>query len=387
MTTALLTPINNARSRTAAGAGKWRKQILPFRTINYSGRQIKFDRKFMVDLVNSFKSGAYDLVPLQFADGNNSHTNDPDRTRGRLLDLELAKDGLYGLFELGEDGAKVIENNSELGVSARILQDYERPDGKKFPRAIQHVLATVDPKMTGMKPWQKVDLSNDTVTEVIDLSTEAAMPGKNEDEKVVVELSQSDLDVLQQVLSDQRTADAALAKSDDEGTEDTSQDGSEEVEDVPDQDDVDDEEEPGDEEGEEEGPAAPVSKKTPAAATALSNATDDVARNQVLELTNQLRAAEVEREIDSLRNTGLAPAIIEAARPGLELPQQAIELANGETVDPGQVVRDVLHQVVELSQSGHSMVDYDVESGVLVGSDSVQERRKAQLDAWENERY
>lgn len=383
MATALLTPVNKTASRTKGGA--WRKQILPFRTINYAGRQIKFDRKYMQDLVNSFKSGAYDQVPLQFADAKNAHTNDPERTRGHLMDLELAEDGLYGVFELAEQGAQVIDTNPRLGVSARILNDYIRPDGKQFPAAIQHVLATVDPKMTGLRPWERVDLSNDTVTEVIDLSMEAEMPKKNDDGTVfVVELSQSDLEVLQQVLADQK---AVVALANEEAGEDDEVEDSEVDRTDP---ETDPETEEDDEEPEnEEGPQPPPAPSTKAKATeaALSNAVDDVARGQVVELTNQLRDSEVERELDRLRSLGLAPVIIDLAQPVLKLEPQAIELSNGETVDPGKVMRDVLHEVVELASSGHAMVDTDVESGILVGSDSVQQRRQAQLEAWNNEQF
>lgn len=401
MSTALLTPVNLANGRVES-KNRWRKQILPFTTINYGGTKVTFDRKYMQDLIRSFKARSHHQVPLQFADDKNTHTNDPERTRGYLKDLELAEDGLYGIFELGEKGAEVISENADLGVSARILQDYRRRvDGKTFPASLQHVLATVDPYVPGMKPWQQVDLANDddTVTETIDLSSESVMGVKakksDEDQKVTVELSASDWEVLQQVISDQRAvvalANEETGAEDDEDETDDTEDG--DGEDTPpadqgdasaDETDSETDEDEDDEEDEPEdtgtAPAAPV-------AAELSNAVDDVARSQVLELTNQLRGAEVAREIDGLRRAGLAPAIVNAARPGLEAPAAAIELANGESTDHGQVLRDVLHQVIELANTGHAMVDLDTESGILTGPDSMQERRKQALEAWENERY
>ena len=48
----------------------------------------------------AFRSRAYDQVPFQLADSKNTHTNDPERTRGQILDLELGEDGLYALAEV-----------------------------------------------------------------------------------------------------------------------------------------------------------------------------------------------------------------------------------------------------------------------------------------------
>lgn len=395
MSTALLTPVNLANGRVESNK-RWRKQILPFTSINYGGQKVTFDRKFMQDLISSFKARSHHQVPLQFADDRNTHTNDPERTRGYLQDLELAEDGLYGIFELGEKGAKVIAENADLGVSARILQGYQRQvDGKMFPAAMQHVLATVDPFVPGMKPWQQVDLANDddTVTDTIDLSSEAVMPGMikkdGEDQKVTVELSQSDYEAFQQMLSDQKAVMALANEEDDpEGDEtDGTDDGDgEDTPPVGDADTSNDDTGSADDEDEEDD-STDTGDREPVAAE-LSNAVDDVARNQVLELTNQLRDSEVAREIDGLRRTGLAPAIVSAAEPGLRAPaSQAIELSNGESTDHGRVLRDVLHQVIELANTGHAMVDLDMESGILTGSDSVQQRRQQALEAWENEQY
>lgn len=119
----------------------------------------------------------------------------------------------------------------------------------------------------------------------------------------------------------------------------------------------------------------------------MARATAETSRSEVLELTRRLRAAEVEREIETLRSTGLAPSIIDCARPLLELPAQTIKLSNGsdDTVDPAEATREVLRQVVELARSGHAVLDFDVESGALIGSDSVQEARAGFAQAWDAE--
>jgi uncharacterized protein YdbL (DUF1318 family) len=149
----------------------FRKRILPKATINYRGRKITFDAAYLADLANSFKDGAYDQVAFMMAPDNNSHTLDPERFRGEIKQVEVGDDGLYGIFSVTPEAAKVLEQNPKLGVSARILENYQRSDGKQFPRALQHVLGTLDPVIPGLGTWEEVALSNGVAVEnVIDLS-------------------------------------------------------------------------------------------------------------------------------------------------------------------------------------------------------------------------
>src|SRR5579875_1479442 len=176
MTTALLSPYQEQDvvelSRTL-----FRKKLLPLGSINYKGKKITFDQKFLADLAQSFKDGAYDQVAFQLADTNNNHTLDPERFRGEVKALELTSDGLDVLVETTPEGAELIRKNPKLGVSARILLGYERSDGKKFARAIQHVLGTLDPRVPGLGPWQEVALANeDEVSTTIDATTEEVKP-------------------------------------------------------------------------------------------------------------------------------------------------------------------------------------------------------------------
>jgi hypothetical protein len=149
----------------------YRKRILPKATIHYRGRKITFDDQYLHDLANSFQQGAYDQVAFMMAPDNNSHTLDPERFRGEIKDVEVGDDGLYGIFQVTPEAAKVLEQNPKLGVSARILENYSRSDGKQFPRALQHVLGTLDPVIPGLGSWEEVALSNGIDPgNVIDLS-------------------------------------------------------------------------------------------------------------------------------------------------------------------------------------------------------------------------
>ena len=108
-------------------------------------------------------------MPLQFADAANTHTNDPERTRGWITGMELGPDGLYIQAELTPRGQRTLSENPYLGVSARIVEQYQRADGTFFPAAIQHVLGTLDPRIPGLGAWQQTDLANESAV-VIDLS-------------------------------------------------------------------------------------------------------------------------------------------------------------------------------------------------------------------------
>jgi hypothetical protein len=111
----------------------------------------------------------------------------------------------------------------------------------------------------------------------------------------------------------------------------------------------------------------------------LANATAESAEARVFELSRQLQVANAQREVDGFLGRGLAPSIVDLARPVLELDPQVIELANGDTVDPGDVLRAVLAEVIELGESGHALIDLARESGSLQGTDEDVARRTEML--------
>jgi hypothetical protein len=172
MTVAVHTP-TLASKAVKVGGRLYRKQVLPRdEEITYTDpttgakRILRFDDDMISKAVQAFNDGAYDTVKFQLADAKNTHTVDPERARGTVRGFESGKDGLDMIVELTADGVKVVEENLDLPVSARIIEDLTRADGKQFPVAIHHVLGTLDPKVPGMTPWQAVDLSADDVPTV-----------------------------------------------------------------------------------------------------------------------------------------------------------------------------------------------------------------------------
>jgi hypothetical protein len=147
----------------------WRKRVLPAGDVLYEGKTLHFTPDYLRTLASSFSAKAYDAVSFQLADARNSHTNDPERHRGTVVGMSAEPDGLWLTLKPTEAGHKVLTENPNLGISARIVEQYQRSDGKSFPAAIQHVLGTLDPRIPGLGAWQPVEMAN-APQAVIDLS-------------------------------------------------------------------------------------------------------------------------------------------------------------------------------------------------------------------------
>lgn len=170
MNDTVITPLLHGSRAVELANGTWRKKLLPIGSVEYQGRTLHFTKSYLAGLVAAWNDQAYDQIPLQFADESNRHTNDPERTRGWITDMELGDDGLYIQAELTDRGEQVLQDNPYLGVSARIVENYNRSDGKFYPAAVQHVLGTLDPRVPGLGSWERLDMSNGGGGVIIDLS-------------------------------------------------------------------------------------------------------------------------------------------------------------------------------------------------------------------------
>lgn len=370
MTTTILTPLDFSGTQQLERR-LYRKKVLPIDSIDYNGRKIDFTRDYLQSIVNSFNDGAFDNVPLQFADANNGHTNDPERYRGDVVAMALEADGLYVTVSATPEGAKVLNDNSKLGVSARIVNSYARADGKHYPAAVQHVLATHDPRIPGLGPWSSVEsFSNEDGSDTIDLTAETfgvkKTKSKSKRDKTVpnkdtATLSADELAKLRALLAD--------LDSEVEVTDDTADDN-----------DADDEltdaelaELIAEAEADTAEPPATPEPVTAGAGAELSNPADDKA----LELANAnaLELARVRSELDEskwsaerekfIRTYGFTPKVMDLAKPALKGDAAVIELANGEKTNYGTVMRDVLTEVgkmvklLDLSTETGSGVDHE----------------------------
>jgi hypothetical protein len=415
MTAAVLTPFTAAEA-VELGNRIWRKKVLPVGEVEYKGRILKFTRDYLGRLVKAFTDGAYDQVPFQIADKDNTHTNDPERTGGWLKGMELGDDGLYVTAEVNAKGEKVLTDNPKLGVSARIVEDYARSDGLHFPAAIQHVLGTLDPRIPGLGAWQAIEAANPAPDRVIDLSggtfTDLSGDGKadrkaekaarkaakkqqtdpagdgtddTEGEAVMADLSalseqqQARLAKLLDLPDDTLDALAAggvvltpeeldaltapdEADDDDEGGLAAEVDAMSDEEIAALEAEFDAEFEAEDTETETIPEGEPVAAGMSAEAQFaidLANAKADETARELAVVTARLREEDFQGEKRRMADLGVPPYITELARPLLEGAGHAVELANGKTVDAGAIMRRVLSEYASQAR----LLDLDVELG------------------------
>jgi hypothetical protein len=309
----------------------FRKKILPKGSIDYKGRKITFDDAYLTDLAASYKTGAYDQVPFMLADKDNRHTMDPDRFRGEVKGVEVASDGLYATMELSADAAELVRKNPKLGVSARIVEGYDRADGKSFPRAMQHVLGTLDPRIPGLGAWTEVSLSGyDSGDEVVDL-TNAAYEGASDVAKT------DDTDQTIDGLS-REEYEALLASLD--LTDDVTDEG---------------------DDGEGDGVNAADREPVTASLSNEDRRSIDLANEQIAELKREKAHDKFEADKREWVRQGVPPALVELARPVLEAPDGfVIDLSNG--VDGDSKV-DAVHIMRQFLDSAVGYLDLAKERG------------------------
>lgn len=134
----------------------FRKTVLRVGRIPYEGRVLDFTKEYLAKVAQNFNAGAYEAVPFVLATDKNLHSMAPERVRGKVHGMELAGDRLDAIIELSEDGAQVVRDFPELGVSARIVEEVPEHGRPKAVPAIQHVCGTLDPRFPGLGDWQAI---------------------------------------------------------------------------------------------------------------------------------------------------------------------------------------------------------------------------------------
>lgn len=203
-------PVDTSPVNLAEDGVTFTKRVLRPMVLHYRGQKINLSESKLRSMVDAFKAKAYDTVPL-LLDGPLDHgvqdvsgaLRDPERYRGKATAMEYDPAGPDGpgvyttLRAKSRKAAKAIRLNPDLGVSARIVPNYEDGDGRRFPFAIQHILATPVPRVTGLGSWHPVSLSMDDDREVIDLTgadiEEFTVPKKAKSEADEIDLSDADL--------------------------------------------------------------------------------------------------------------------------------------------------------------------------------------------------
>lgn len=407
--TTLLTPVDLSAA-VQAGPRVFRKQVLAKRTIDYplpdgTTRTVAFDDAYLTDLAESYKAGAYDMVPFQLAGPDNRHNEDPRNYGGRVLGAEVTEDGLDVIVELSEDAAALVEKTGgRLGVSARIKEQLQHVDGRTFKRAIRHVLGTLDPRMTGLRPWEPIDLSRDDGDDVVDLST---FTYKGETvARITSSLTAAELEQLESFAAN---AGIDLSVEYDDEPDLGSDEGDEPEHFAGDdaQDELDDHEGDEDTDDESTGVDDTVDNVEPLtdeeldalldaeiASLSLSNDDDtddtlDLASGMVADADDETQvhrrsAATARYELARERygKAGVPPYLLDLARPILEVDEHdttSLDLASPATGDP----IDVRGIVVGLLDAFRGTVDLSTEAG-HAHHDADGEHTETVADAWSN---
>lgn len=392
MTALVLTPWQRGRP-VELGNRSWWKRLLPVGEIDYKGRRLRFTRDYLAGLKEAFDGGAYDQVPFQLADAANTHTNDPERTRGEIAEMDLRDDGLWIRLDPDAAGNSVLTSNPKLGVSARIVEDYQRADGRHFPAAIQHVLGTLDPRIPGLGPWQAIEAATPEPDTVIDLSaasftgeqpapSPASQPPGRTDGMSDLTLSPEQqarlaklLDLPEDTLDALAAGGMVLTPDEVDALTGDAGDGSELSDEELDEliaaaEDLDaagllDDGDAGGVPGfvpnympEGEPVAAGLSAEAQFAID-LANARAEETQREMAVIQARLREEDFLAEKRRMADLGVPPYICELARPLLEGAGHAVELANGKTVDAGAVMRKVLSEYARQAR----LLDLDVELG------------------------
>lgn len=380
------TPFSKAPARQVY-PDTWRKKVLPVGQVRYKDRMLDFTPEYLKALADAFQDRAYDQVPFQIADAANTHTNDPERFRGEIVGVDVQPDGLYVTAKTTAAGSRLLANNPRLGVSARIVEGYERSDGQHYEVAMQHVLGTLDPRIPQLGSWEAVEMSNAAMPDyIIDLST-AEFAADAEGGGIMPDLTADQQGRLARLLElDPDKLDALLSGSEDEDTaadykaDDLSAD---ELAVMIDQMN-DDEFAELMAEYEAEDPVLA------GAGASLSNGYDEFSTG--IELANY-RLAEVERqnsviqnELDAQRfdnekrhlmNVGVPGYIVDMAQPLLQGAGHVVELSNGAGLDAGRLMRDVLREYGKAA----SMLDLTAELGSAIDEpDTSQTAEVARRD-------
>lgn len=355
------------------------KQILHEGQIHYDGKVINCNRKYLQDLIASFNAGEVQQTMFQLANPLNGHGHDydPERQRAVAKELRLARPGeqpgLYAKLEFfNKRAAKSVRENPGLGVSARIRENFVNTrTGKFVRRAIVHVLGTIDPRVTGMQPWQPVDLSSYDSGVVVDLSRSEYLGVKMAKKDKTADLSAPTID-----LDKPLTAEMIAALTDDELEEllansasisdadldsDTDDDDDDDDDDSDDTDSDDDSDDTDDTDTDEPDGDTNLSRSAQRQID-LANASAREANARATEALRRAADADWSRERADYLAAGVPPVLLDLAAPILNRPDSfEVDLSNEggkvKSVNVGEIFRKFLDETkgtIDMSnESGH----------------------------------
>lgn len=333
MSNVTLTPLveQDAVKLSENGKTLWKKQVLPTGKFNYKGEVIDFDL-IGKSAKDAFEKKAMDQVAFQLADSGNNHNFDPKNYRGEVTNVEyIPGQGTFTTLDLSKfpDVADLVEKNPKFGVSAQIERD-----NKDHPFVFSHILGTLNPKVKGMKPWEKLELSEAT-DNVLDLTDiELSKGGENvTDTKTTVTdgLKPEEIAAFRDFMANQKVIDDAIKNVNLSNGDDDSEGDSEAIK--------------------------------------LANERIDNALRLAHESQIELAETKWEKLTGDLTRDGVPPVVLSNAAPLMKLPKMSpIKLSNGkDEVDPQAIMLSVLESLkgtIDLSaDQGHQYNESEEDKG------------------------
>lgn len=120
-----------------------------------TGQTISVDDTFFDTLTKNFDAGVCPIVQVPLADGQNRHTEDPDRNIGEVIGVETKDDKFYAIIDAREKADKV--GKTLLGASAMLDLDYtDTKSGKKVGPTLLHTCVTNRPYVTDLDDYEEI---------------------------------------------------------------------------------------------------------------------------------------------------------------------------------------------------------------------------------------
>lgn len=348
--TVKITPLDHAGEvvELSKGSNVFEKQVLPWGKFNYKGTSFEITPEWADHAIKAHEERAFDQAVFALADENNSHHVDerPDRFGGEVLKFVKRSTGLNAIIKLTNKTAGLVRENKKLGVSVRFHNGYIREaDGRSWPVAIDQVLGTTNPRITGMAPWKQIALSNVSDGESVEDSSngEWNMPEKKKEDATDPVTGEggntSPTEDKVTLTKDEYEKFKAMLAANENNDDDGDDDGDTDIDDII---------------TELEGDG--VGTKQPAKVGLSAEA------KRIIQLSNEIAKSNYERDALAWKQAGVPPAIVALAAPVLKSYDEVnvVTLSNdgkNKTVDARQVVREILDAckgTVKLSQEeGH----------------------------------
>lgn len=136
----------------------FRKQILRFGDLHYSGirgGKVTVDDAFADTLITNFARGLA-IVQVPKVDGNNKHTQDPDRNLGEVINVLKTSKGIYADIDVRTGDADKI-GKTLLGISAMLDLDFTDNDtGEGVGPTLVHTAITNNPYVSNLEGFEEL---------------------------------------------------------------------------------------------------------------------------------------------------------------------------------------------------------------------------------------